>query len=257
MATTTTTNTAGWLQPYQSGYLNAAGTAATNPYLQSPTQVAQPNQTQQAGYEALANRASSGSPLMGAATNQLQQTINGGYLNSNPYLESMINASQGDVVRNYNNVAKPQMEASMVRSGSFGNSGLQQMQLDQQNQLQQNLGRISGDMRYNNYANERTNQMNAINRASEFANNDYLDIQNLVRAGDFMQAPVNAQNAQNLQWWQEARDDPARRLNLLGSALGNVQNNNYTQSSSTPGTSTAASVLGGALTGAQIWNLLK
>ena len=244
-----------WIQPYQQGYLNAAGTAAQNPYVQSPTQVAQPNATQQAGYEALANRAQSGSPLMSAATGQLQNTINGGYLNNNPYLQSMIDASQGDVVRSYNNVAKPALEASMVRSGSFGNSGLQQSQLDQQNQLQQNLGRISGDMRFNNYTQERNFQNQAIARAPEFANNDYLDIQNLVRAGDMMQAPIDAQNKQNLQWWQESRDEPLRQLGILGGALQTV--GNPTDPPKTPSTSTAASVLGGALTGAQLYSLLK
>lgn len=70
---------------------------------------------------------------------------------NNPFLQQRIDDASGDVVRNYNLAVKPNTESSMVNSGSFGNSGLAQLQAEQQRQLQSNLGRLSNDMRMQDY----------------------------------------------------------------------------------------------------------
>lgn len=254
---TQTTGAPAWMQPYQQGYLQQASQVAKTPYTPSPTQVTAPNQWQTAGYQALANRATQGSPTMSAANTQLTNTINGGYLNANPYLDSMVNKAQGDVIRNYNDVAKPATEASMVNSGSFGNSGLQQYQQNQQRDLQETLANISTQLRGNNYTTERANQMSAISQAPAFAQSDYNDAGQLINAGNLAQGNANAQNAQNLQWWNEAQAYPQKQLDSIGTALQRILGGNSTTTQTTPGTSTAASIAGGALTGAQIWNLLQ
>jgi hypothetical protein len=69
----------------------------------------------------------------------------------NPYLQNVIDSTLGDVTRNYNLAVKPQTESAMVRSGSFGNSGLQQMQGEQQRQLAQTLGNTASNLRANDY----------------------------------------------------------------------------------------------------------
>jgi hypothetical protein len=76
-----------------------------------------------------------------------------GFGAANPYLQPAIDAAQGDLVRNYNLRTAPAFTSAMVNSGSFGNSGLQQMQQDAEGQLQQNLGRVASDMRYGDYWN--------------------------------------------------------------------------------------------------------
>ena len=70
---------------------------------------------------------------------------------SNPYLQQNIDATLGDITRNYNTAVKPQTENSMVNSGSFGNSGLLEMQGEQQRQLGDTLGRTAGAMRMSDY----------------------------------------------------------------------------------------------------------
>ncbi|MDE2098895.1 MAG: hypothetical protein KGL39_16700 [Patescibacteria group bacterium] len=72
----------------------------------------------------------------------------------NPYLTQNIDTALGDITRNYNLAVKPNMESSMVNSGSFGNSGLQQMQGEQQRQLGQTLGNTAAQMRGNDYLNQ-------------------------------------------------------------------------------------------------------
>jgi hypothetical protein len=70
---------------------------------------------------------------------------------NNPFLQANIDATMGDITRNYNNVVKPQTESAMVNSGSFGNSGLMAMQGEQQRQLAQTMGDVSSRMRMQDY----------------------------------------------------------------------------------------------------------
>lgn len=70
---------------------------------------------------------------------------------NNPFLQQNIDATLGDITRNYNLAVKPQTESAMVRSGSFGNSGLMQMQGEQQRQLADTLGKTASNMRMNDY----------------------------------------------------------------------------------------------------------
>lgn len=72
----------------------------------------------------------------------------------NPYLQQNIDSTLGDITRNYNLAVKPQTEGSMVKSGSFGNSGLQQLQGEQQRQLADTLGKTSSNMRMQDYGNQ-------------------------------------------------------------------------------------------------------
>ncbi|WP_294768630.1 hypothetical protein [uncultured Rhodoferax sp.] len=73
---------------------------------------------------------------------------------NNPYLQSQIDATLGDVTRNYNLAVKPNTETAMARSGSFGNSGLQQLQSEQERQLAQTLGNTANNMRMQDYNNQ-------------------------------------------------------------------------------------------------------
>jgi hypothetical protein len=69
----------------------------------------------------------------------------------NPYLESTIDNALGDTVRNYNLAVQPAFNSAMVRSGSFGNSGIQQMNDEAQRQLQSSLGQQANNARFNDY----------------------------------------------------------------------------------------------------------
>jgi hypothetical protein len=131
--------------------------------------------------------ATEGGGVYGDAQAQMRKTINGDNLKGNPYLQQQIDGALGDMSRAYSLTAKPQMEASMVRSGSFGNQGLQQMQMEQQRQLQETMARTAGDMRFNNYGLERQAQINATNNAAQFDQGRYADTDRLYQAGSAQQ----------------------------------------------------------------------
>lgn len=258
MADVTTTQNIGlpsYAQPYAQGYLGRAQQVADNPYQAYTGQrVADFAPWQQQAYQAQAQRAMSGSPVMNAANSQLQSTISGANLNGNPYLQSQIDQAQGDLARNWNNVQKPAWDTSMQRSGSFGNSGIMQANQEGQRMMQENMGRIGADMRFQNYGMERGYQQQALGMAPAFAQQDYNDINQLQSAG----AAYQNQNQRLLDnaysQFTESRAYPQQQLDVLGGALGRIQGN--TSQTTSPGTSTGANVVGGLATGAGLYNLL-
>lgn len=70
---------------------------------------------------------------------------------NNGYLNSAISQAQDDTVRKYNLATRPAEDARMAASGSFGNTGLQQMQNESQRNLAGELGNISNSMRMQDY----------------------------------------------------------------------------------------------------------
>jgi hypothetical protein len=90
----------------------------------------------------------------GAAPQAYAQNQNRFLGADNPFLTEKINLAQGDLARNYNLTQQPAYNAAILRSGSFGNSGVQQLNENAQRDLQANMGRISTDMRGADYQNQ-------------------------------------------------------------------------------------------------------
>ena len=255
-----------WMQPYQTNLFEKAqniGNQAYTPFGQS-TQV-EANPMQQNAWQSTYNRGMQGAPEVSAARDQMTNTINGGgfqanpYLQqSNPYLQSTIDSTLGDMTRNYNNTTKANTESSMAASGSFGNSGLQQLQSEQQRNLMQEQGRTAANMRFGDYQqqaqlydNERNRQMQATANAPAFSQVDYTDLNAMQQAGNSMQGQNQAERTANYNQYLDAREFPFKTLGAQSSAMGSggVSSANYQQQ---PVANTGANVLGGALVGSQI-----
>jgi hypothetical protein len=205
MADITTTSTSAmpsFVMPYAQGYLQRAQQVADSPYQAFTGQrVADMAPWQNQAYQAQAQRAMSGSPVMNAANQALPQMFQGGgtaaqnpygpvqaaanpygyaqtvsnqygpvqaqanpYAGSNPYLQQSIDSTLGDVTRNWNNVQKPQWDTSMQRSGSFGNSGIAQANQMAQSDMQRNMGNIASGMRMQDYTQQQQLGEAAANR---------------------------------------------------------------------------------------------
>lgn len=311
MADTTTTQNIGlpaFAQPYAQGYLQRAQQVADSPYQAYTGQrVADFAPWQQQAYQAQAQRAMSGSPVMNAANQALPGMFSGGgqaaqnqygpvtaqanpYAGSNPYLTQQIDAAMGDVTRNWNNVQKPQWDAAMQRSGSFGNSGIAQANQMAQSDMQRNLGQIASGMRFQDYTQQQQLGESAANRALQagqfnatmgenyagrqdsmynqgqsralsalgmaptFAQQDYNDINQLQQAGAAYQGQNQKLLDSGYQQFLDSRNFPREQLDVFGNALGRIQGNTSTTTS--PGTSTAANIIGGITAGTGLYNLL-
>lgn len=240
---------------------NLGGTAYTG-FGQSTQVDANPWQTQ--AWQNTFNRGMQGAGEVDAARGQLQSTINGGGFTanpfmgqSNPYLQSSIDSTLGDMTRNYNNVVKPQTESAMVGSGSFGNSGLQQMQQEQQRSLQDNMGKTASNMRFADYQNqsdmynkERDRQMSATMGAPNFANVDYTDLQAMQQAGNALQSQNQGERTAAYNQYLDAREWPFKTVGAQASAMGSGGVGAATYNQEQP--NQTANTMGGLLAGAQI-----
>lgn len=70
---------------------------------------------------------------------------------NNPYVTQAIDAASADATRNYNQAVVPQRDRQMQQSGSFGNTGVQQMQLEDSRNFGQTLGNIANNARMADY----------------------------------------------------------------------------------------------------------
>ena len=253
MAYTTSNAPLPYVEPYLQDLLKRQQQVTNTPYQQSPNTAMTANPYLQTAWDATANRALQGSPVMSAANEQLQKTISGGYLQGNPYLQGQIDSAQGDLARNFNLVNKPGWDTRMARSGGF-NSGVAEMASNDYGNLANAMGRIGSDMRFNAYSAERQMQQQAMGMAPTFANQDYVDAQQLQNVGAQRQVFDQAQADQNYKWWQEAQQYPQQKLNDYARIVGMGAGAGGTQQAPEP--STASKVIGGGLTGLSLYNLL-
>lgn len=237
-----------WAVPYAVDYMKQGSELGNSPYQAYTGQRYTGNNAyQNQGIEQQAGFAQN-NQVNSAANNQLTSTIQGDYLNNNPYLQQNIDRSSADVVRNYNLAVRPQMDAMDARSGSFGNSGVAQTQQEQQRQLGETLAGVSTTMRSQDYTNERNRQLAATGQAPAASAATYNDSQQLYNAG----AAANQPQQQNLDFqYQQHLDqqsDPYKKLTATGAPFGANMGSNVTQSQ--PGASSSSQWLGGGLAGA-------
>lgn len=185
------------------------------------------NPTQSAGINMVAQRAMNGSPVLNTANQTLMQTLQGG--NSNPYLDGLVGKAQQSVADSYQRTVMPAQTTAQVGSGSFGNSGLQEQQRQQQSDLQKNLADVATSMYGNAYEGDRARQMSALQLAPSYGNQAYQDAQQLLSAGQLMQDQKQQGLDFNYQQFQDKQNLPYKQL----AAMSGVFNSNLGATSTT------------------------
>lgn len=207
------------LKPLANLYTQQATQYAQTPFQSYNGQrFADLNPTQNLGLDMVQNRALNGSQTMNNAEGSLNQFIQGG--NTNPYLDAMVKKAQGSVVDQFNNMVKPQTEAAMQQSGSFGNSGYNQLMQNQQKAAGEQMSDIATQMYGQAYGQDQANKMQAIGMAPTFGNAAYQDAGQLLNAGNIKQQAE--QNPLDFQYnqFKEAADYPLKQMQATGGMLG-------------------------------------
>jgi hypothetical protein len=255
---TTTTSIPEWMRPYAESFMQKSQEVANKPYeAYGGKTVADFNPYQTQGLTAQAMRGLVGSDINRAAGSELQKTLSGGYLNANPYMDQMVQQVQGDLTRSYNESVVPQQNAMRARSGSFGNSGVEQAIGSQANDFTRQLGNVSTQLRGNDYANERSRMQGAIGMSSGVANQDYVDANAVTQAGAGFQGQNQAQLNDQFARWQDAQNYGQRQLDTLGKGLG--MNFGSTTTGGQAGGGAGGAIrggLGGAASGAAIGSIV-
>jgi hypothetical protein len=176
------------------------------------------------GIQQLADSARNQSGLVGQAQGVLGQTLAGDFLNvdSNPYLQGAVQQALNQVRRNV---------SSQFGGESYGGSANQEW-------LNRQLAETALPIYSQAYQNERQNQLNALGLAPSLQT---ANIDQLLRAGGLEEQRRQQEIAAAKQEFFEPWDALSRYAGLGGSQVSSPYFTNPT-----------ASMLGGALTGAQI-----
>lgn len=191
MATATTTQ-APWgpIQPYLRSGFNRADALYQKggPQYYPQSTVAPFGQSTNQAFDMFRGNATQGTPVPQAATDQVAQTLQGDYLNSNPYLDAMYNNAASRVTENYQEAVAPSIGAQFDSAGRFGSGMYENAMQNSQQQLGDSLGMMASNIYGGNYENERNRQMQAASMAPSIAPLPYYDASQLLKVGEMEDA---------------------------------------------------------------------
>jgi hypothetical protein len=242
-----------WLQPYAQQYAQQAQQVAQTPTTPYGGQMsADLNSQQQQALGGLSNLASNGDPTVNAGAGYTQGVLSGQYLNSNPYFDSMFNNASQRITDAYSRGTAGQTDAMFVKGGAYGGSAHADMTQQNQRALGDSLSAFASNLYGNNYAQERQNQQQAASMAPSYGNQSMQNQQALMSAGTTAQGVQQGGLDRQYNEFLRQQDDPYKRL---GAYQGLMQIPGSQTTSTQPGTSAAAGLFGGAMTGAGLWNM--
>jgi hypothetical protein len=219
----TTSNIDPTIQPYLSYGLQEAQKLyqGGGPQYYGGQTYVSPSQQTQTGLQALEQRASQGSPLTGAAQGQLQNTIQGGYLQGNPFFQGAFNpaaqAAESKFKESLGNIG-----SAASKAGRYGSGAMSTMQQGASGQFAKTLADTAGGLAYQNYEAERGRQQAATMAAPAMAQADYADIQNMLKAGQMREGYTGAQQQADIAKFNYEQTQPQQNLtNFLSGVYGN------------------------------------
>lgn len=181
-------------------------------------------------------RALGGSPVTGAAQNLATGTLNGDFLNSNPYLDATFQRGAGQIGNNLDSLFARSGRDLVAQAPARGEA----------------LASYATQLYGGNYANERGMQQQAMGMAPQLANQDYIDTAQLRDVGSTVEnlAGQQAMDSQNRFNFEQQRPEMA-----LDAFLQRINGGTSGYSSQTSPTyqNRGAGALGGAMVGSQLF----
>lgn len=194
-------------------YSNLVTQMANTPYTPyTGTGVADLNQYQTGAINQIAQTAGN-NQLQGQTEGALSSYLSGG--NTNPYLDQMVQKAQDSVKRN--------MASTMVGSGSFGNSGVEEA-------MGRALGDTASTMYGNAYNTDQSNRLQAISMSPTIQNSAYTGANQLLNAGNTVYNNAQDKADFNYQQYQNQQNYPLQQISAIGGGLNNMSGSTTTQS---------------------------
>lgn len=174
---------------------------------------------------------------------------------NNPYLQQNIDRAQSDLTRQYNLTTQPAYNSAMVRSGSFGNEGVQQMNDNAQRGLQTSLGNVDSSMRMQDY-NQQQNMYQwdqGFNRS--LYNDAYGQNMNNLTTGIGLLGTLAGYNSNDLTNANTIQNTPFNYWQQFSNAANGLGQGYGTQTTSMGSSSNPAlTAMGGAALGSRLYN---
>jgi hypothetical protein len=175
-----TTTTRNEPPAYLIPHLQQGATAAGGLYRRGGTPIAPMSPQTTQSLQMAEQRALAGSPVSGAAQNYATQTLQGGFMGSNPWLDQTFNraamATQNQLASQFGRSGRDPSESQYLRG-------------EQLNNLATNI--YGGD-----YEAERARQQQLVPFSGQLANQDYTDISQLANVGQTYDEYAQAQAGQ-------------------------------------------------------------
>lgn len=254
---TTTTNTAPWSgqSPYLSQGFGFAsqllGSGGLSPAPYTGNRVSGFSNPTNAGLNMIQARAQTGSPVNTAASGLTADTLQGDYLNSNPYLDQTYDRAASAITRNFREATAPGIDSAAINAGRYGSNAWGNLRDSANDQLGRSLEGLSSNLYGQNYDQERTRQMAALGLAPSIANQDYADATKMLGAGSVMEGKQDQYNAAAQDYYNEGQNkyynDLQRFMGLIGGNYG--QSGTGTSQQPMYGGSTLGNVASGAMLG--------
>lgn len=177
-------------------------------YPDFPTVVPFSGQTEQA-LQGIEQRAIGGSDLNRGAQDAVGATLRGDYLNAgNPHFGAFADRVTGDIGSRIN-----AQFAKANRLGSPANAEA----------MTRGIGDVLAPIAYQNYANERTKQMQAAEYAPQLAQTDYADLGRLLNVGGAREQQFGADLQDQISRFNFEQQEPRRRLAEAMALIGGGQ----------------------------------
>lgn len=179
-----------------------------------------PSAQTQSALQSMQNRALSGNPLVPLAQQQLGNTIAGANLGMNPFLAQALAGTAGVATQQfYDALQGVQSQAS--QAGRYGSGAMNELQSRASTNLAKELTSRAGELAYQNYANERAIQEQALRDAPALAKADYQDIQALMDVGQATEAYQQKALESDIARYEFEQNLPYSKLQTyLSSAYG-------------------------------------
>lgn len=237
------------LQPYLEQLYQGAGDwfkSGSPQYYPGQTVAGQAPETE-AALGAGARRAMTGAADLGEARQANLNTVQGRYLGSNPYLDSMFTSATTPLVNQFKNAIAPGIASQFSAAGRGGSGAHQQAITSAEEPLAQGLATAASQIYGGNYENERQRQQQAISMAPGFASADYADLDKLMGIGQYRQQTAQDLINANIQRYDFGQNQPLQKLQALNALLqGGSAYGTQTTTSPTAARNPFAGALGGA-----------
>lgn len=184
------------------------------------------------GAESMASNLATNDTVNNAAQTNLENTINGDYLNSNPYLDATYNQAAGQMVNQFNDITNPAIDSTFSGAGRYGSNSWATDATQQRATEGQQLDNLATDIYGQNYQQGVQNQLTADAAAPAAQAANYTDAGQLAAAGATQDQLNQANINSNISAYNYNSNLP---LNTLEDYMSLIQGNyGGTTSTSTP-----------------------
>ena len=211
-----------WMQPYAQDYLQRAQQLSQTPFTPYGGQgVAPVNADQQTAIAQARQLATGGDPNVNAARQQQMNVVQGGMLNSNPYIDQVARGIGDRMGEAYATGTRGNLTSTFAQSGNDPrySSAYQQTVGNTDRAFADSVGQTMAGLYGDNYRQERAAQDMAARFSPAYAADTRTNTEGLFNAGLLQQQTNQAQNNFDFSQFQAAQQYPFQMNNVLGAAI--------------------------------------